>query len=100
MISLHPFSPGNAWNRLHYALGLRELGHEVYYLEEVEPRACVDRQGRPCPFEHSANREHFRATMDRFGFTDRACQIYDRGEETFGLSLPAAAAAAREADLL
>jgi len=71
MISLHPFSPGNAWNRLHYALGFRELGHEVYYLEEVEPRACLDCHGRPCAFEHSVNREHFRATMDAFGFMDR-----------------------------
>jgi hypothetical protein len=100
MISLHPFSTGNAWNRLHYALGLRELGHDVYYLEEVEPRACVDRHGQPCPFEHSANREHFRATMDAFGFLERACQIYNRGEATFGLSLPAVTALAREADLL
>ena len=39
-------------------------------------------------------------TMDAFGFTGRACQIYNRGEATFGLSLPAVAALAREADLL
>jgi hypothetical protein len=100
VISLHPFSPGNAWNRLHYALGLRELGHDVIYLEEVEPRACVDRHGRPCAFEHSANREHFRATMDAFGFTEKACQIYNCGEATFGLSLRAVLALARDADLL
>ena len=56
VISLHPFSPGNAWNRLHYALGFRDLGHDVYFLEEVEPRACVDRHGRPCRFEESVNR--------------------------------------------
>ncbi|HVK17238.1 MAG TPA: hypothetical protein VM533_09840, partial [Fimbriiglobus sp.] len=100
VISLHPFSPGNAWNRLHYALGFRDLGHDVYYLEEVEPRACIDRHGRPCRFEESVNREYFRTVMDSFGFTDRACQIYDRGEATAGLSLSAVAALAREADLL
>jgi hypothetical protein len=100
VISLHPFSPGNAWNRLHYALGFRALGHEVYYVEEVEPRSCVDRHGRPSRFEDSANRAYFRATMDAYGFTDTACQIYNRGEATFGMSLSAAAAAAREADLL
>lgn len=100
MISLPPYSPGNAWNRLHYALGFRELGHEVYFLEEVGPGACLDRQGRQCAFEHSVNRELFRSTMDRFGLMERACLIYNGGEATFGLSLGAAAAAAKEADLL
>jgi hypothetical protein len=100
MISLHPFSPGNAWNRLHYLLGFQKLGHDVYYLEELEPRACVDGQGRRCPFEHSINRTRFRDTMDRFGLRGKACQIYHRGEATFGLALPAVVALAREADLL
>src|SRR5262245_35763498 len=48
VISITPFSPGMAWNWMHHAVGFQKLGHEVYYLEEVEPRWCVDSQGQPC----------------------------------------------------
>ena len=35
---------GNAWPYLQYVLGLSELGHEVYYLEESgdSPYCCYD----------------------------------------------------------
>lgn len=100
VISLTPYSAGMAWNWMQLAVGLRKLGHDVYYLEEVEPDWCVDAQGRPCDLEHSVNCELFRATMVRFGLGGRACQIYNRGEATFGLSLDSLLALARDADLL
>src|SRR5262249_57212484 len=51
VISITPFSPGMAWNWMHHAVGFQKLGHEVYYLEEVEPRWSVDSRGQPCRFE-------------------------------------------------
>ncbi|NQU09661.1 hypothetical protein HQ590_02635, partial [bacterium] len=37
-----PFG-GQAWHYLQYLLGLRQLGHEVYYLEDSGPRPdCLD----------------------------------------------------------
>jgi hypothetical protein len=100
VVSLTPFSPGFVWDWAHIAVGFRRLGHEVYYVEEVEPKWCVDAEGRRCPFEESVNRQLFRSSMERFGLMDRACQIYDRGAATFGMSRDALAAVARSADLL
>jgi hypothetical protein len=100
VLSLSPFGPGTAWHHMHYADGLRRLGHDVYYVEQVEPHWCTDAEGRPCPFEPSANRVLFRSLMERFGFTGKACQIYDRGQSADGMSLDALRAVAGDADLL
>jgi hypothetical protein len=100
VISLHPFSAGIAWDWMHYAVGFRKLGHDVFFVEEVAPDWCVDREGRRCRFEDSVNRSSFRDTMDRFGLSERSCQVYDRGRSTFGLSRQALTAVARSADLL
>src|SRR5919199_3829752 len=100
VVSLSPFAPGTAWHHLHYAEGFRRLGHDVTYVEHVQPGWCTDSEGRPCPFARSANRALFRSVMEHFRFTGKACQVYHRGEETFGLSLGELLAAARGADLL
>jgi multidrug efflux pump len=34
LIAQHPFMGGVTWDYLQYALGLRRLGHDVYYLED------------------------------------------------------------------
>jgi Glycosyl transferases group 1 len=99
-LAIVPFSPGRAWHRLHYALGLEQLGHEVYFVEELDPESCRDTRGDKVGLEQSVNRELFRATLAPFGLMDRACLIYGRGEATFGLSREALTAVAREADLL
>jgi len=95
-----PYAPGIACDWPQIAVGFQRLGHEVYYVEEVEPNWCVDSEGRQCPFERSINRELFQATMEWFGLWDRACQIYNRGEATSGLPLRSLAALAKGADLL
>jgi hypothetical protein len=100
VISLSPFSPGFVWDWVHFAIGFQRLGHEVYSVEEVEPKWCVDARGRPCPFVGSRNRELFRTSMERFGLMGRACQVFNRGDAAFGMSLDALAAVARGADLL
>ena len=100
VISVSPYAPGIACDWPQIAVGFQRLGHEVYYVEEVEPNWCVDSEGRQCPFERSINRELFQATMEWFGLWDRACQIYNRGEATSGLPLRSLAALAKGADLL
>jgi Glycosyl transferases group 1 len=100
VISRYPYLPGSVWNRIHRILGFQKLGHEVFFVEETGPLGCVDVHGQQCDFERSINRELFQATMQRFGLMDRACQIYNRGEATFGLSLESLVALSKEADLL
>jgi hypothetical protein len=100
VFSLPPFSPGIAWDWLHLTLGLQALGHDVYFVEEVDPRWCRRRDGTPCPWEQSVNRTDFLSAMDQFGLLSRSCQLYDRGEATAGLELKSLMAAVEGADLL
>ena len=87
VISLTPYSPGIAWDWMQIAAGLRMLGHEVHYIEEVRPDWCVDARGERCTLEHSINRELFRATMDRFDLIGRAYQIRSDDDTTIGADL-------------
>jgi len=100
VFSLPPFSPGISWDWIHLVLGLRALGHDVYFVEEVEPRWCRDAQGEPCSFEDSVNREYFLAAMKRFGLLDRACQLFDGGERSAGLGVRELTERLAGADLL
>lgn len=100
VFSLPPFSPGIAWDWLHLVLGLQDLGHEVVFVEEVQPQWCRDRDGLPCPWDRSVNRACFARAMARFGLLAHACQVYDGGQATEGLSLHALRTAVRNADLL
>src|SRR5919108_2217224 len=86
-ISMPPFSPGTAWDRLHYILGFQALGHDVCFIEEVRPEWSVDSSGRACAFESSVNRARFCETMGEFGLLSRASQLYNGGEATAGLDL-------------
>jgi len=100
VISIPPYSAGMAWNWMQFAEGLRRLGHDVYYVEEVAPGWCRDAAGGPCEFERSLNRDLFQTTMERFGLMEHACQLYAGGEATFGLSLESLIAVSKDADLL
>lgn len=100
VVSIPPFSAGMAWNWMNLVAGLRRLGHEVWFVEEVEPDWCVDRRGRPCDFERSVNRELFADLVERFDLHGRASQLYDRGEATGGVPFRALLSAVRGADLL
>jgi hypothetical protein len=88
------------WLRLHYLMGFQKLGHEVCFVEEIDPDWCVDEQGQQSEFQQSINRSLFRSTMERFGLMERACQIYNGGEATSGLSVESLIKFARGTDLL
>jgi hypothetical protein len=46
---------GGAPGRVCWALGLKRLGCEVYFVEQVAPSRCVDRVGKRCDSERSVN---------------------------------------------
>ena len=100
VISLPPVSAGCAWNRLQYVLGLRQLGHEVVFVEEVRPEWCVDDTASRCAYADSANRHGFIDLMRRFDLLDHACQLYDAGEATTGMSCSTLREFAANAELL
>lgn len=100
VISMPPVSAGCAWNRLQYVLGLKRLGHDVLFMEEVRPSWSVDAAGRKCPYAESENRRGFVNIMRQFGLMDHACQLYDAGADITGLSLDALRQFVRDTDLL
>jgi hypothetical protein len=95
-----PFNGGNAWTRLSWVLGLRKLGCEVLFLEEIKSDACVDNTGAPCSFEASVNLSYFQETMSRFGLKQVSALLYDGGQQGWGISVADLVALAREARLL
>ena len=84
VLSRYPLVAGSVVNRLNFVVGLRRLGHEVFLVEEVDGRNCVDADGGPSDHERSANRALFLELTDAFGLSGRACQIADGGRASAG----------------
>jgi hypothetical protein len=78
---------GEAWVRLHWVLGLRKLGFEVCFVEQIDDAACVDADGVPSSFEESANLRYFQWIVSRFGLEGSAALLRSGGDPGFGLSL-------------
>ena len=76
---------GEAWVRLSWARGLRRLGFDVYFVEQIAEAMCVDDAGRAARFEDCDNRAYFRQIMQQFGFAHKSALIYHEGEACEGL---------------
>src|SRR5438128_7546481 len=92
-----PEGGGHFWVYMQYALGLRRLGCEVYWLEQVRRRADPDRDARALAT--------FRERMERFGMGRRVLlYTLDGGGsapiEFLGVSRAEAEAVLRRADLV
>jgi hypothetical protein len=74
-----PHNGGAAWTRLSWALGLKALGFEVAFVEQIRRDRCLDALGRPSTFEESANLQYFRHVTGQFGLSDRATLTCDDG---------------------
>lgn len=97
MIAADPDQGGATWAVLQYLLGLRQLGHEVYFVEPLAAKAV-----RPpgYPLAESQNAAYFRSVVEDFGLTESAALLLVDSEETIGLSHAEVRAVAQRADLL
>jgi hypothetical protein len=91
---------GETWIFLSWVRGLARLGCEVYFVEQIEPEACVGDGGDRVAFAESVNKQYFDRVMDEFGLIDSAALIFGAGEDTSGISYPEALEIAGRADLL
>lgn len=90
---------GQGWANLNYLLGLRSLGHEVFYLEDVGQWSSTydwDAEQMTDSLDYPA--DYIAATLEPWGFAGR--WAYRAGDETRGLSLERLKAECRDADLL
>jgi hypothetical protein len=91
---------GEAWIRLSWLLGLRRLGCDVHFVEQIAPENCIDAEGAIVDFEQSVNLSYLRAVMDEHGLSGSATLILENGDKTSGLSLEELLAMAQASDLL
>src|SRR5688572_31686183 len=82
MIAGDPYQGGATWAVLQYVLGLRQLGHDVYF---IEPVAADKLQPRGTSLSCSANAAYFRAVMRQFDLESRAALLLADTEHTVGL---------------
>jgi hypothetical protein len=91
---------GEAWVRLSWILGLARLGCRVFFVEQIDPAACIGEDGKPAEFEHSANRAYFDDVMRQFDLAGSAALVLGDGEATSGVLFEDLVDIAAEADLL
>jgi hypothetical protein len=78
---------GAVWTRLNWILGLRRLGFDVYFVEQIARDACRDAAGSITAFDECENLSYFKAISRQFGLDDKSSLIYDDGAQVHGLRL-------------
>lgn len=84
-IAQRPGRSGHAWVFLSYLLGLRALGHEVLFVDQLRPEMV---EGGPPPDGWASSREvrWLAGLMEGFGLGDSYALLLDDGAQTLGLS--------------
>src|SRR4051794_38949343 len=86
MIAGDPGQGGATWAVLQYVLGLRRLGHEVYFIEPVK--------------QLEPSKPYFESVVRDFRLNGRAALLLTGTRETFGISYDELRRVAQRADLL
>jgi hypothetical protein len=95
-----PGNGGGVWERMSWVVGLRRLGFDVYFVEQLAPERCVDAKGRPTGLASSVNLEWFRTATSWFGLEERSALVWAGGGECAGISWERLLELAARADLL
>ncbi len=97
MIAGDPRQGGTAWSVLQYVLGLRELGHDVYFVEPVASRKL-----RPvgASLRSSTSASYFRDVVRQFGLKSKAALLLRDAADTVGCSYETLRSIASRCDLL
>ena len=92
-----PGQGGATWAVLQYVLGLRRLGHDVWF---VEPVAAQDVRPTGRPLDRSASAAYFRTVVTEFGIDDSCALLDPATGETVGVPYRRLRAVARNADVV
>ncbi|MEX2287048.1 MAG: hypothetical protein WD648_08165 [Planctomycetaceae bacterium] len=95
-----PRNGGGTWERMSWVVGLRQLGFDVCFVEQISPQACIDVTGDVTTFANSVNLAWFRSVTQWFGVADRAALVYAGGVECAGMPWTRLLEIAESADLL
>lgn len=97
MIAADPYQGGATWAVLQYILGLRNLGHDVFFIEPI-PAASIRPAG--AALAASVNARYFLDVATRFELRGRAALLRPDTRETVGRSYDELVATAATTDLL
>jgi hypothetical protein len=97
MVAGVPRQGGATWAVLQYVLGLLRLGHDVYFVEPIEPGGL---RGEDGSFGRSESAVYFRKAVSAFGLEDRASLVLEGTGLAVGLPFARLHRVARRADLL
>ena len=97
MIAADPYQGGATWAVLQYLLGLRKLGHEIYFIEPL-PEKSFDSEGEQ--LDHSINAAYFRQVMTEFSLEQNSALLIESNKQTVGLSYEKLKHLSSHADLL
>ena len=102
LIAQHPRLGGVAWDYVQYPLGLADLGHDVFYLEDSGewPYNLGASPGSRTAHDPTPNVRHLAGVMERFGFGDRWMYRFPVADRWYGLSDGRRAEVLASADLL
>ena len=82
MIAADSRQGGATWAVLQYVLGLRQLGHTVYFVEPI-PLKSIQPAGDD--WRTSNNAQYFRSVVTQFGLQNHAALLLAGTKETVGL---------------
>jgi hypothetical protein len=97
MMAGDPYHGGATWAVLQYVLGLRRMGHDVYFVEPVADSSIRPKGAR---LDDSNNARYFHDVVTRFGLSDRAALLRRDTHDTVGIEYDRLAHAAARADVL
>lgn len=101
LIAQHPMLGGVTWDYIQYVIGLANLGHDVYYMEDSgEWPYVMDSKADPVAYDCSLNIQHISGVMSRFGFQDRWAYHFPVEPKWFGMQDAKRKEIIRTADLL
>lgn len=95
-----PLNGGEAWVRLNWVLGFKQLGFNVVFVEQISRDFCVDPHGQPAPIEASLNLDYFRKVTAEFGLAGAVTLLDTNGKHIYGLERDALLERAGSAELL
>jgi hypothetical protein len=105
VIANKPFNGGNARMVLNWLQGLQRLGADVFFIEQIRSRDCVDANGAPVSVSGSVNRAYFDHVLGAAAATAGSALIEVAGDTLEGARVHGATPAelldlASDADLL
>lgn len=104
LVAQHHSLAGVTWDYIQYAIGLKNMGHDVYYFEDTGEWP-YNLDGGPTGNDWVAdnckkNVEHLNSVLSRYGLQDRWAYHFPTKSEWYGLSDARRKEIVRTADLL